>query len=291
MSRLRLAIAYDGTAFHGWAGQPGLRTVQGELEGWIGRILRLDPVPELVCAGRTDAGVHARGQVAHVDVPTSDAAHTAHLLQHRLRRVLTEDVVVHQVSAAPPGFDARFSAVWRRYVYRLVEPGARLDPLRRGMVARVGDVLDLDAVNAAAAGLLGLRDFAAFCRAREGATTVRTLLEANAERVDGLVEVTVRADAFCHSMVRSLVGALVAVGSGRRAAGWLALLASQGVRSGQFTVMPAHGLVLEEVGYPPDDLLAERADEARQMRVLQGDSGPCAGSAAQAQASPQRRTP
>ncbi len=272
MSRLRLDIAYDGTAFHGWAGQPGLRTVQGELEAWIARVLRLEQPPELVCAGRTDAGVHARGQVAHLDVECTDAATTAQMLGRRLRRVLGDDLVVNRVRPAPDGFDARFSAVWRRYVYRLAEPDSALDPMRRAMVVRLSDALDLDAFNAAAASLLGLRDFAAFCRAREGATTVRTLLQARAVRADGLVQVTVRADAFCHSMVRSLVGALVTVGTLRRDAAWLARVADAGVRSGQYTVMPAHGLVLEEVGYPPDDQLAARAEQARQVRVLESGS-------------------
>ncbi len=286
--RLRLDLGYDGSAFHGWAAQTGLRTVQGELELWIERVLRLPARPELVVAGRTDAGVHARGQVAHLDLSDADATvalesrrsrgggppadsgdhpDVAALLLRRLRRALPEDVQVFGVRVAEPGFDARFSAVWRRYVYRLTD--AIPDPILRNQVAAVRAPLDVDAINAAGAALLGLHDFAAFCRAREGATTVRELQHLRAERRPaGHIAITVRADAFCHSMVRSLVGALVEVGSGRHDAAWLAGLLDAGQRSGDVPVMPAHGLVLEEVGYPPSDRLAARATEARARREL-----------------------
>ena len=278
--RLRLDLAYDGSGFHGWAGQPGLRTVQGELETWIQRVLRLPERPELVVAGRTDAGVHARGQVAHFDLSDADAAvalagqrhdpgtdDIAALLLRRLRRALPDDVGVHGVRVAEPGFDARFSASWRRYVYRLTD--AVPDPILRHQIAAVRDRQDVDAINAAGTALLGLHDFAAFCKARDGATTVRELQHLAADRVPaGHIEITVRADAFCHSMVRSLVGALTEVGSGRRDPAWLAGLLDAGQRSGDVPVMPAHGLVLEEVGYPPSDQLAARATEARARRQL-----------------------
>ena len=270
MPRIRLDLSYDGTDFAGWARQPGLRTVQGELERWVGQVLRLSRPPQLVCAGRTDTGVHARGQVAHVDLPVG-ALDEGDLLLRRLSRVLPEDVVVRAVRPAPPGFDARFGAVWRRYVYRLAETGTPLDPLLRSHVAPLRATLDLDLLAAAGPVLLGLRDFGAFCRRREGATTVRTLLELAARRVPagplaGVVEVTVRADAFCHSMVRSLVGALVTVGSGQRDLAWLAQVTSAAARSSEVQVLPARGLTLEEVGYPADDQLAERGREARSVR-------------------------
>ncbi|MGC3955822.1 MAG: tRNA pseudouridine(38-40) synthase TruA [Propionicimonas sp.] len=278
--RLRLDLGYDGTGFHGWAAQPGLRTVQGELETWIQRVLRLAEPPELVVAGRTDAGVHARGQVAHLDLSDQAAATAltsqrhpsgtddiAALLLRRLRRALPEDVGVRDVRLAEPGFDARFSAIWRRYVYRLTD--AVPDPILRHQIAAVRGRLEVAAINDAGAALLGLHDFAAFCKAREGATTIRELQQLRAELVPaGHLEITVRADAFCHSMVRSLVGALVEVGTGRRDAGWLAGLLDAGQRSGDIPVMPAHGLVLEEVGYPPAELLAARAGEARARREL-----------------------
>ena len=267
--RWRLDLAYDGTDFSGWARQDGLRTIQGELETWLARILRLAEPPSLVCAGRTDAGVHARGQVAHVDLdPNAVEDHEA--LAGRLNRVLSDDLIVRAMTPAPDGFDARFSAQWRRYVYRFSD-GSPVDPLERHQVTALRRAVDLDRLNAAAATLLGLRDFGAFCRPRDGATTVRTLLELHADRVAsgplaGVVECTVRADAFCHSMVRSLVGALVEVGSGRRDEAWLRDVAEVGVRDSSVPVLPPGGLTLEEVGYPADSELAARAEQARTRR-------------------------
>ena len=268
MTRYRLDIGYDGAGFHGWAGQAGLRTVQGELETWLGRVLRLPSPPTLVCAGRTDAGVHARGQVAHVDLDLPDPDAVVATLARRLRRALPEDLVVHRVGLAPDGFDARFAAIWRRYAFRLAD--APLDPLLRHTTVGVRGSLDVDTINAAGSRLLGLHDFAAFCRAREGATTIRELQWLDAARLpDGRVEVGVRADAFCHSMVRSLVGALVEVGTGRRDPDWPAGLLDAPGRATDVPVLPAHGLVLEEVGYPPDAELALRARAARARRTLE----------------------
>ena len=257
--RLRLDIGYDGAGFHGWAAQPGLRTVEGELACWIGRIARLGTDAELTVAGRTDAGVHARGQVAHVDLP-ADVVPAE--LERRLRRVLPPDIAVHRVGRAATGFDARFAALWRRYVYRLWDERSRPDPLLRGQVTAVSGVLDASLMSRTGSRLLGLRDFAAFSKRREGATTIRTLLDCTATRVGdqcGTVELTVRADAFCHSMVRSLTGALVAVGTGRRPPGWIDEVAAGTKRHGGVLVMPAGGLCLEEVGYPGDSELAGRA--------------------------------
>ncbi len=270
--RWRLDLAYDGTDFAGWAAQPGQRTVQGELETWVPRVLRLHRPVTLVCAGRTDAGVHARGQVAHLDLEPDELSDPA-VLHRRLGRVLAEDLVVRRVGAAPPGFHARFGASWRRYVYRLWDSTTGVDPLLRRQVTRLRSPLDLDAVNNAARGLLGLRDFASFCKRRAGATTIRTLVECQAVRVvdgplAGVVEVTLRADAFCHSMVRSVVGALVEVGLGRRSAAWVSELAEGGERRAGAPVLPAHGLTLEEVGYPPDAELAERVAESRSVRTM-----------------------
>ncbi|HEX8488925.1 MAG TPA: tRNA pseudouridine(38-40) synthase TruA [Propionibacteriaceae bacterium] len=268
--RWRLEIRYDGTAFSGWAVQPDRRTVQGEIEYWVAQVLRLSEPVALVCAGRTDAGVHARGQVAHVDLP-ADALPDPVLLHRKLARVLPGDVVVRAVTPAPPGFDARFSAVWRRYSYRLSDTTMPPDPLLRHLVGRARFPLDLDAMNEAAATLLGLHDFSAFCRRREGATTIRTLLELSGRRLTegplaDTLEFTVRADAFCHSMVRSLVGALVAVGSGRHDLAWLARIRAEGLRHASVEVMPAQGLTLEEVRYPPNELLALRSSQARSRR-------------------------
>ncbi|MGY4719722.1 tRNA pseudouridine(38-40) synthase TruA [Naumannella cuiyingiana] len=264
--RFRIDLAYDGAGFSGWATQPGLRTVQGELECWLPRVLRLDAPTPLTVAGRTDAGVHARGQVAHVDLPADTDPDR---LTRRLRRVLPADITIAAVRPAAPGFDARFSALWRRYAYRLSDRPA--DPLLRNQVVAVPGPLDPEAMSEAGSRLLGLRDFAAFCKRRDGASTVRTLLELHAERIAdgpfaGVVELRVRADAFCHSMVRSLAGALVAVGQGRRDLAWLDAAGAATARPSSIQVMPAHGLTLEEVGYPPDDRMGARADEARAYR-------------------------
>jgi tRNA pseudouridine38-40 synthase len=272
--RWRLDIAYDGTNFSGWAVQEGRRTVQGELETWLARILRLAEHPRLVCAGRTDAGVHARGQVAHVDLDAAtldDGGGTA--LTRRLNGVLGGDCVVRRISIAPSGFDARFGAIWRRYVYRISDASEPPDPLYRYQIAQLPAEVDLARFNEEAATLLGLKDFGAFCRGREGASTIRTLLELSSRRVTsgpmaGVIECTVRADAFCHSMVRSLVGALVAVATGRRDHEWLAEVMERGVRDSTIVVLPAHGLTLEEVGYPADHELVARAREARAVRQM-----------------------
>lgn len=274
-SRLRLDIAYDGTDFHGWAAQPGTRTVQGALEAALRTVLRVDSA-SLTCAGRTDAGVHARGQVAHLDLDPAvlDAARgrsdhpTADVLVRRLNGLLPADVRVRRAALAPPGFDARFSPLWRRYVYRIADRPDTLDPLTRRQVVAWTRALDEESMGEAAARLLGEHDFAAYCRRREGATTVRELLELRWRRTSsGVVEATVRADAFCHHMVRGLVGALVAVGEGRRPADWPAALLDRAVRDPAVTVMPAHGLTLEEVAYPPDDRLAVRAEATRRVRA------------------------
>jgi tRNA pseudouridine38-40 synthase len=273
--RLRLDLAYDGGAFHGWAAQPGLRTVQGDLEAALAMVLRLESVA-VTCAGRTDTGVHARGQVVHLDVdelvlvaaagrstdPPADA------LARRLNGVLGADVRVRAARPAPAAFDARFGALWRRYAYRLADQAGVVDPLTRNHVAGWGRPLDESAMNTAAAPLLGEHDFAAYCKQREGATTVRQLLDLRWQRTaDGVLEGTVRADAFCHSMVRSLVGALVAVGEGRRGAGWPAEVLARQVRDPRVLVMPPHGLTLEEVAYPDDADLAERAATTRTVRT------------------------
>lgn len=262
--RLRIDLSYDGTSFHGWARQPRLRTVQGELESALATVLRVDSV-ETTCAGRTDAGVHARGQVVHVDVAEPMGLSE---LARRLNGVLDPDVRVRAVSAAAPAFDARFGALWRRYVYRLSDVVP--DPLTRGYVVRWPRPLDVEAMNQAAGLLVGEHDFAAFCKKRDGATTVRTLLELQVARVDGVIEATVRADAFCHSMVRALMGCLVAVGEGRRTPEWAGSVLAAQVRDSGVVVMPAHGLTLEEVRYPAGAELAAQVERARVVRVLPG---------------------
>ena len=273
LRRLRLDLAYDGSAYHGWARQDGLRTVQGEVEAALDTVLRTSGT-SLTVAGRTDTGVHARGQVAHVDVDVEALGRAAgrsegtpeDSLLRRLNGVLDPDLRIHRVRAAPEGFDARFGAVWRRYCYRIVDEPALVDPLSRGHVLAWPRRLDLDRMNAAAALLVGEHDFASFCKKREGATTIRALLELSWARVGGVIEATVRADAFCHNMVRSLVGCMIAVGEGRREPAWAGDVLRARVRDSAVTVVQAHGLTLEEVGYPPDTDLAARAGQARAKR-------------------------
>ncbi|MDM7832134.1 tRNA pseudouridine(38-40) synthase TruA [Cellulomonas edaphi] len=287
MTRLRLDLAYDGTAFAGWAVQPTLRTVQGVLEAGLATVLRTEvrgePAPRLTVAGRTDAGVHARGQVAHVDVdpdvleqvrgrsdrPALDA------LVSRLAGVLPPDVVVHRATVAPEGFDARFSAVRRRYAYRLSDDAALRDPLLRGHLVWHRRPLDVGAMEAAAAPLVGLHDFAAYCKPRPDATTIRTLERYSWSRDEaGVVVADVQADAFCHSMVRSLVGAALAVGEGRRPVDWPAQLLAARARDAGVHVAPAHGLTLEEVEYPADAEVASRAAQTRARRALEEAAPP-----------------
>ena len=279
--RIRLDIAYDGTHFRGWALQPGLRTVQGTLEAALARVL--GGTPRLVVAGRTDAGVHASGQVAHVDLDEGqirrlqsgrDAASVddastsaAARLASRVRGVVGaySDVAVQRTLIAPQGFDARFSAVWRRYSYRVADVG--YDPLERHRTTTVRGRLDEEAMDAAARSLIGLHDFAAYCKPREEGTTIRTLLEFDWRRdAEGVLVANVKADAFCHSMVRALVGACVAVGQGRLQVAEVSGIRDGGERTNAFTVLAARGLTLTEVGYPADDLLGARAEQTRARR-------------------------
>jgi tRNA pseudouridine38-40 synthase len=301
--RLRLDLSYEGTDFSGWARQPGRRTVQGELEAALARILRLDPVPTLTVAGRTDAGVHARGQVAHVDVPAGSMAavdggrsvarkapaeplevveerggraretmatpQRLSALRRRLAGVLPPDIRVHAATEAPEGFDARFSALSRRYAYCVCDVPGGGDPLRRREILWHPRPLDLERMNAAAARLLGEHDFAAFCKRRDGATTIRELQRLYWARDEkGLLVATVVADAFCHSMVRALVGSLLAVGEGHMPFEWPGEVLGKAVRDSQVNVAPAHGLCLEEVRYPEAGELAHRARLTRRVRTL-----------------------
>lgn len=291
--RVRCDIAYDGTDFHGWATQPGLRTVQGDIEAALAVLLRTpaDAPPRLTVGGRTDAGVHARGQVAHLDVRRDDLARiTARRVNGVLQRAAgrqvggqnTElqhtrsrrgsghgapDVVIHEIREVPAAFDARFSALRRRYEYRVRPAGVRRDPLTARFTAEVPRELDLTAMQRASNALTGLNDFTTFCKAREGATAVRELLRFEWRVTDdGAYAALIEADAFCHSMVRALVGSVVATGSGRISLTDLVQLRDARERTSRFTVMPAHGLSLEEIAYPPDAELAKRAEQTRARR-------------------------
>ncbi|HVT65368.1 MAG TPA: tRNA pseudouridine(38-40) synthase TruA [Mycobacteriales bacterium] len=260
--RLRIDVSYDGTDFSGWARQPGRRTVQETLATAIATVLRLDGPPSLTVAGRTDAGVHATGQVAHVDLA---AEVDPQQLRRRLAGVLPDDVGVTDVRLAAAGFDARFSATGRHYRYRVADRTA--DPLRRHDTVAWKRPLDEIAMHEAAQGLVGEHDFAAYCRPRDGATTIRTLRSLVVTRDADAVVIAAHADAFCHNQVRAMVGALLAVGDGRKPTDWPAIVLRAGVRDSAVNVAPPHGLTLTAVDYPADAELAAQALRTRQRRT------------------------
>ena len=258
--RLRIDIAYDGTNFSGWGAQPDRRTLQDLVEEAISRISRSDVAS--IVAGRTDAGVHATGQVIHVDVP--DAMFASGLtytdFRFKLNRILDEDVRIMLITDAPPGFHARFSALRRKYVYKILDNNDVIAPHSRFDVAPWYRPLDVDRMNEASALVLGHHDFAAFCKFREGSTTIRTLEKYDWVRSpEGLLVADVVADAFCYSMVRNLVGAVVCVADGRQDPSWISELLANKTRVSDSLVFPARGLTLYQVDYPSDDQLLERA--------------------------------
>ena len=306
MVRLRLDLAYDGGAFYGWARQPTLRTVQGELEQALHTILRVpaddpDEPLRLTVAGRTDTGVHALHQVCHLDVGEATLERcVGHMgvpapeaLFRRLSRMVPDDIAIHAVSVAPEGFDARFSALERTYVYRICDDARPVDPRMRGFVLALDDRLDLDAMNAAAAMTIGLHDFGSFATPNPGGTTIREVKRAHWSRIpvsplvpgasggagtaggytvpaaeSGLVCFTIVADAFARNMVRSLVNACVKVGQGRKDLDWFAEKMATPLREGSTGPIAPQGLTLEHVAYPPDDHLAARAEAIRAKRTL-----------------------
>jgi tRNA pseudouridine38-40 synthase len=248
--------------------------VQQSVEDALGRLLALGERPALTVAGRTDAGVHARGQVAHVDVPVDSWCRTADVALRRLAGLLPPEVRVRAIGPAPAGFNARFSALWRRYSYRVCDDLAAVDPLRRHDTLWHPRSLDLDLMNAAAIRCVGEHDFAAFCRRREGGTTVRELLRIRWDRAEpGVAVATVVADAFCHNMVRALAGAMLSVGEGSRPPRWLADVLAGQVRDPAVRVAPPHPLCLEEVRYPAPADLATRAALTRRVRHLGASPG------------------
>ncbi len=269
VTRIRLDVAYDGTDFSGWAVQPERRTVAGVLLSYLGRIFSPHGVAGLTVAGRTDAGVHASGQVAHLDVPADAWAALAGSIIHRLAGLLPPDVRVTAATAVPDVFDARFSALSRRYEYRIDDGPYGAAPLRARDTLTWPRRLDIDALSAASDTLVGLHDFVAFCKRKEHASTIRAISRFDWRRdPDGVLVATVQADAFCQSMVRSLVGALIAVGEGRRAPEWPAGMLTRSERASDIAVAPPHGLNLVEVVYPAAGELAARAVVTRNRRDL-----------------------
>lgn len=243
-------------------------TVQQTVQEALWRVLRLAEPPALIVAGRTDAGVHARGQVAHADVPAQAWQAASQTAAHRLGRLLPPTIRVSAIGPAPDGFDARFSALWRCYSYRVCDDPALADPLRRHDTLWYGRALDTGRMNEAARACLGEHDFAAFCRPREGATTIRELLRLDWARTGpGVAVATVKADAFCHNMVRALAGALLSVGDGTRPPEWPAQVLAARRRDPAVRVAPPHALCLERVGYPEPAAMASRAAVTRRLRI------------------------
>jgi tRNA pseudouridine38-40 synthase len=265
--RLRIDFSYDGTDFSGWAKQPGLHTVQGSLDAALATILRLDTIQSTV-AGRTDAGVHATGQTAHIDV---DDSVKPERLQRQLNSILTSGAIhVHRVTVAPPGFDARYSPMFRRYEYRVSDAVGNRDPRTRHFTFWVDEHLDIDLMNTAAASILGLHDWTTYCKPRSRATRATRVRELQIFRwrrdSDGTLVAELQADAFCHNMVRNLVGMCIAVGRGKLSVGDAVTLREERTRTSAFIVFPPHGLTLVAVGYPADDKVGERAELARSRR-------------------------
>jgi tRNA pseudouridine38-40 synthase len=262
--RIALGIAYDGFGFHGFAAQPGQRTVAGELAAAIESLA--GEAPAITCAGRTDSGVHASAQVAHVDLDVQPLARRLGLheipadgeiegLAEALSAQLGPEVVVWRAVAAPAGFDARRSVVARRYRYQ-IDNGRRPDPLRRFASWYVAEPLDISVMRLAADPLIGEHDFAAFCRRppdKPSGPIVRRVTDATwNERDDGGLAFEIEANAFCHQMVRSIVGALVAAGRRRIRPSNIVTLLSSGSRAGSPEPAPPRGLHLVSVRYPDD---------------------------------------
>lgn len=248
--RLRIDLAYDGTNYAGWAKQPNQRTIQEEIETALAMITQ-SPI-ETVVAGRTDAGVHASGQVIHVDVPgTVDFSE----LLFKLNRMLDEDIRILHVRAMDTAFHARFSATERSYIYKIFDGNQVVLPLHRLDVAPWYRTLDIDLLNSASALLLGEHDFAAFCKFREGATTIRNLVRFNWIRdTEGYLIADIAADAFCYSMVRNLVGAVVCVAEGRNGFDWIVAMLANKERVPDSLVFVARGLTLRHVEYTQETL-------------------------------------
>lgn len=260
--RLRTDISYDGTNFFGWAVQPEKRTIQLCIEEALSKIARIEV--ETVVAGRTDAGVHATGQVIHVDVPESMEIDN---LLYKLNRILDQDVRITAIDEAPEAFHARFSALRRHYEYRILDNNQVMPPLARLNTAAWYRELNLDLLNQASALLLGTHDFVALSKYREGATTVRTLEKFEWQRDKyGFLTASVAANAFCYSMVRNLVGAVSCVAEGSQSLDWLSALLENKERVSDSMVYPAHGLTLVQVDYPDAAGLIEFAKSSLARR-------------------------
>ena len=248
--RVRMLVAYDGSGFHGFAAQPGQRTVAGVLGVAIEKVAR-HPV-ELTCAGRTDRGVHAWGQVVSLDLAASVDLEA---LQRSLVKLCGPAIVVREVSVAPPDFDARFSATGRTYRYTVLNRPVP-DPFLAATSWHVPVPLDIELLTLACDPFLGEHDFSAFCRrpkaapGEEPASLVRRVRQAGwTDLGEGVLRFEIEATAFCHQMVRSIVGTVVAAGHGQTRAGDIRAILRAGDRAAAAPIAPPEGLCLWQVSY------------------------------------------
>jgi len=274
--RFRVDLAYDGTDFAGWAKQPGLRTVEGDVVKMFEKVFGKSKTDfDMRVAGRTDSGVHAKHQVCHLDIPQKRLSRVGRdpLNALRLNTLISEDLIILDFNQITADFDARFSALGRRYRYTIIDPKFKKDPMLVRYALTHKRVLDVELMNQAAKELIGLKDFAAFCKPRLGASTIRNLTRFEVSRhLDGLITVDIHADAFCHNMIRSLVGSLIAVADGRLNVRDLAYLQKTGSRANKFKTIDARGLSLESIDYPDPAEYAKQANLNRVMRKVTDNS-------------------
>ena len=270
--RFRVDLAYDGTDFAGWAKQPGLRTVEGDLVKMFEKVFGKSKTDfDMRVAGRTDSGVHAKHQVCHLDVPQKRLSRIGRdpLNAFRLNTLIADDLIILDIHQITSDFDARFSALGRRYRYTIVDPEFKKDPMLVRYALTHKRVLDVDLMNLAAKELIGLKDFAAFCKPRVGASTIRNLTTFEVSRDPaGLITIDIHADAFCHNMIRSLVGSIMAVADGRLSIQDLIQVQKSGKRANKFKTIDAKGLSLESIDYPDPVDYAKQANLNRVMREI-----------------------
>ena len=265
--RIRIDLSYDGTNFYGWGKQADRRTVQGELEAALFTLFQREL--DTVVAGRTDAGVHASGQVCHVDVPENDYTDIA----YRLNRILNDEIRIKSVSKVSDDFHARFGALRRHYIYKIKDGNGFIEPTARLDVTPWYRHLNVDLMNQAAATLIGENDFFSYARFREKATTTRDLQRFEFERdANGLILAHVTADAFLYNMVRALIGTMVYIGEGRFPITWAKEVLEQRERPSDSVVFPAKGLTFAGVDYPADSELKSRILKTMQHRDVESDN-------------------
>ena len=268
--RARITLSYDGTGFFGWGRQADRRTVQGELESALKTLYRRQL--DTVVAGRTDAGVHASGQVCHVDIPEGDFGFEISDLAYRLNRILTDEIRVKSAESVSDDFHARFGALRRHYIYKIKDGNGLIEPVQRLDIAPWYRDLDIDLMNQGANTLLGENDFFSFAKYRQNSTTIRDLQRFDFQRdAQGLIISHISADAFCYNMVRSLIGTMVYIGEGRFPITWAREILEKKERPSDSVVFPAKGLTFVGVDYPVESELAARANKVMALRSANDD--------------------